>query len=159
MTLRIGRNLTIALLLATLVIASLSAQSPAEKPRAATENTEATSTASKVFSGDQMPSHKSQNGTETRAIPGFALTTGESVGFHESLQPSGAPPVPLHVIQHSELIIVQEGSMLFEHDGKQEKAGPGDIVYVAKGTMHRLINVGNTPARYAVVQIGGDVKH
>ena len=152
MTPRIGPSLTVALLLTTLSIASLSAQSPAEK-------TEAPPTASKVFAADQMPEHKSSNGTESRAIPGFTLTTGESVGLHESLQPAGAPPVPLHVIQHSELIIVQEGSLLFEHDGQQEKAGPGDIVYVAKGTMHRLINAGNTPAKYVVIQIAGDTKH
>ena len=106
-----------------------------------------------------MPAHKSPNGTESRSVAGFALATGEVVGLHESLQPAGAPPVPLHVIQHSELILIQEGSLFFEHDGKQEKTGPGDVVYVAKGTMHRLINAGNTPAKYVVVQIGGDTKH
>jgi mannose-6-phosphate isomerase-like protein (cupin superfamily) len=159
MTPRTGRSTTTALLLAALSIASLSAQSPAEKTQTPAENTEPTPSASKVFAADQMPSHKSANGTETRAIPGFTLPTGEVVGFHESQQPAGAPPVPLHAIQHSELIVVQEGSMLFEHDGKQEKAVPGDIVYVAKGTMHRLINVGSTPAKYVVVQIGGDTKH
>jgi mannose-6-phosphate isomerase-like protein (cupin superfamily) len=152
MTPRIGPGLTVALLLTTLSIAPLSAQSPAEK-------TEATPPASKVFTAGQMPAHKSPNGTESRSVPGFTLTTGESVGLHESLQPAGAPPVPLHVIQHSELILIQEGSLLFEHDGKQEKAGPGDVVYVAKGTMHRIINAGNTPAKYVVVQIGGDTKH
>jgi mannose-6-phosphate isomerase-like protein (cupin superfamily) len=159
MTPRIGRSLTLALLLAPLSIPSLSAQSSVERTQSPAENTEATSLASKVFAADQMPSRKSSNGTESRSVPGFTLPTGESVGLHESLQPAGAPPVPLHVIQHSELVVVQEGSMLFEHDGKQEKAGPGDIVYVAKGTMHRLINAGNTQAKYVVVQIGGDTKH
>jgi mannose-6-phosphate isomerase-like protein (cupin superfamily) len=114
--------------------------------------------ASKVFAFDQMSSRKSPNGTESRSIPNLTLTTGEVVGMHESVQPAGAPPVPLHAIQHSELVLVREGSMVFEHDGIQEKAGPGDAVYVAFGTTHRIINVGSGPARYFVVQIGGDTK-
>lgn len=114
--------------------------------------------ASKVFPFDQMTARKSANGTESRSVPGFTLATGESVGMHESVQPAGSAPVALHPIHHCELILIQEGAMLFEHDGKQEKAGPGDMVYVADGTTHRLTNVGTGPAKYFVVQIGGDTK-
>ena len=120
--------------------------------------TPAAPSASKVFAFDQMPARKAANGTESRSVPGFILTTGESVGMHESVQPPGIEPVALHAIHHSELILIQEGSMLFEHDGKQEKAGPGDMVYVAEGTTHRMTNVGTGPAKYFVVQIGGDTK-
>ena len=128
------------------------AQTPAEKAE-----TNAPS-ASKVFAFDQMPARKSANGTESRGVPGFTLATGEVVGMHESVQPAGAAPVALHAIHHSELILIQEGSVLFEHDGKQEKAGPGDMVYVADGTTHRMTNIGTGPAKYFVVQIGGDTK-
>jgi mannose-6-phosphate isomerase-like protein (cupin superfamily) len=114
--------------------------------------------ASKVFAFDQMPARKAPNGTESRSVPGFTLNTGESVGMHESVQPPGVAPVALHAIHHSELILIQEGSLLFEHDGKQEKAGPGDMVYVAEGTTHRMTNIGTGPAKYFVVQIGGDTK-
>jgi mannose-6-phosphate isomerase-like protein (cupin superfamily) len=114
--------------------------------------------ASKVFAYDRMLVKKSPNGTEGRSIPSFTLTTGEAVGMHESVQPAGATPVALHAIHHSELILIQEGSIIFEHDGKQEKAGPGDMIYVADGTTHRMTNVGTGPAKYVVVQIGGDTK-
>jgi mannose-6-phosphate isomerase-like protein (cupin superfamily) len=113
---------------------------------------------SKVFAFDQMSTRKAPNGTESRSVPSFTLPTGESVGMHESVQPAGAAPVALHAIHHSELIMIQEGSMLFEHDGKQEKVGPGDMVYVANGTTHRVTNVGTGPAKYFIVQIGGDTK-
>jgi mannose-6-phosphate isomerase-like protein (cupin superfamily) len=113
---------------------------------------------SKVFAFYQMPARKAANGTESRSVPSFTLPTGESVGMHESVQPAGAATVALHAIHHSELILIQEGSMLFEHDGKQEKAGPGDMVYVAEGTIHRMTNVGTGPAKYFVVQVGGDTK-
>lgn len=128
------------------------AQIPAERSETSQPS------ASKVFAFDQMTARRSANGTESRAVSSFTLTTGESVGMHESAQPAGVASVALHAIHHSELILIQEGSVLFEHDGKQEKAGPGDMVYVAEGTIHRLTNVGSGPARYFVVQIGGDTK-
>src|ERR1700733_3205966 len=128
------------------------AQTQSEKPEAGAQP------ASKVFAYDQMPAKKSPNGTEGRSIPSFTLATGETVGMHESVQPAGATPVALHIIHHSELILVQEGSLIFEHDGKQEKAGPGDMIYVADGTTHRVTNVGTAPAKYVVVQVGGDTK-
>jgi XRE family transcriptional regulator, regulator of sulfur utilization len=127
-------------------------QTQAEKPEAGALPV------SKVFAFDQMPAKKSPNGTEGRSIPGFTLATGEAVGMHESVQPAGATPVALHAIHHSELILVQEGSLIFEHDGKQEKVGAGDMIYVADGTTHRVTNVGTGPAKYFVVQIGGDTK-
>src|ERR1700760_977489 len=126
--------------------------------KAQTATPPATPSASKVFVFDQMPARKAANGTESRSVPGFTLTTGETVGMHESVQPPGIAPVALHAIHHSELILIQEGSLLFEHDGKQEKAGPGDMVYVAEGTIHRMTNVGPGPAKYFVVQIGGDMQ-
>ena len=54
--------------------------------------------------------------------------------------------------------MVQEGTVGFEHDGKAEKVGPGGVIYVALGTLHRLKNVGDGPAKYFVVAIGGDMK-
>ena len=128
------------------------------KAQTATPPTPSAPSASKVFAFDQMAVRKGANGTESRSVPGFTLTTGEAVGMHESVQPPGIAPVALHAIHHSELILIQEGSLLFEHDGKQEKAGPGDMVYVAEGTTHRMTNIGAGPAKYFVVQIGGDTK-
>ncbi len=36
--------------------------------------------------------------------------------------------------------------------------GPGGVIFVAIGTMHTVKNVGEVPAKYVVVQIGGDTK-
>jgi quercetin dioxygenase-like cupin family protein len=64
----------------------------------------------------------------------------------------------LHKIQHSEFIVVEQGTLEFEHDGKAERAGPGSIIYVAFGTEHAIKNAGDGPAKYVVIQIGGDTK-
>jgi quercetin dioxygenase-like cupin family protein len=114
--------------------------------------------ASRVFRYEEMTTRVAPNGAEGRNVFRGTLATGESVGAHESMLPAGAPPVPLHPIRHSEMIVVQQGTVAFDHDGKSEIATPGSIVYVAIGTVHRIRNVGDGPARYVVLQVGGDIK-
>ncbi len=112
----------------------------------------------RVFLLDQLPGHKMANGGESRNIVHGALATGEVVALHESVLPVGSVPNPPHKIEHSEFIIVLEGKLAFEHDGKSESAGQGDAILVAVGVMHTLRNVGDVPAKYIVIAIGGDVK-
>ena len=54
--------------------------------------------------------------------------------------------------------MIQEGTVEYHHDGVVERAGPGSILYVKIGTDHFVANVGDGPAKYAVIAIGGDVK-
>ena len=113
---------------------------------------------SEVFSPDQMPVTTKPNGAKSWNILHGVLATGEAISVHESLQPAGIAPSPPHAIQHSELILVREGTLLFEHDGKSERVGPGGVILVSFGTTHDAKNVGDGPARYVVVAIGGDTK-
>jgi quercetin dioxygenase-like cupin family protein len=103
-----------------------------------------------------MPAKTAANGAVGRFVMKGTLATGEAVSVHETTQPAGTAPNPAHRIQHSELIVVEEGTLEFEHDGKTEKADAGSVIYVALGTLHALKNVGAGPARYVVIQIGGD---
>jgi mannose-6-phosphate isomerase-like protein (cupin superfamily) len=63
-----------------------------------------------------------------------------------------------HTIQHTEVMVVLEGTLAFEHDGKSEKVEPGGVIFVASGTLHTVRNVGEGAAKYCVVQVGGDTK-
>jgi len=121
-----------------------------EKPKALS--------ASEVFSPDQVLPITTTNGTQRWEILQGALATGETIAVHQSLQPAGIAPNPLHTIQHSELILVHEGTLLFEHDGRSEKISAGGVIFVALGTKHAARNVGDGPARYLVIAIGGDTK-
>jgi mannose-6-phosphate isomerase-like protein (cupin superfamily) len=112
----------------------------------------------RVYPVAEMPMRKMANGGESRDVLRGMLPTGEWVGVHESMQVVGAVPNPQHKIDHSEIITVIEGTLAFEHDGKSEKVGPGGVIFVAMGTMHTVKNVGDVPAKYVVVQIGGDTK-
>ena len=111
---------------------------------------------------DTMAVRTMANGGESRDIAHGTLATGETVNLHQSMLVVGAAPNPLHVIQHTEFILVREGELEFQHevDGKTmaERVGPGGVFYVAYGTNHTVKNVGSVPARYFVVAIGGDAK-
>jgi len=105
-----------------------------------------------------MTVRKTANGGESRNVVQGVLKTGEGVALHESTLQVGMSPNAGHAIQHSEFIVVREGTLQFEHDGKMETVGPGGVIYVAYGTFHKMRNVGTVPARYLVVAIGGDTK-
>ncbi len=115
-------------------------------------------TQARAYTLDQIPPRKMANGGQSRDVLRGALPTGEIINVHESEQPAGATPNPAHTIQHTEVIVIIQGTVVFEHDGKSEKAGPGDILYVAKDTLHQLRNTGQDTAKYCVVQIGGDTR-
>jgi len=111
-----------------------------------------------VFSFDEMTAKTAPNGSVGRNVFNGTLATGEAVAVHETMQAAGTAPNPAHRIRHSEVIVVEEGTLEFEHDGKAERAAAGSIIYVAFGTLHAVKNVGAGPARYVVIQIGGDTR-
>lgn len=113
---------------------------------------------SEVFSLDRVPMTVGANGGKRWEIVRGVLATGESIAVHESQQPAGGAPNPPHTIQHSELILVQEGTLLFEYDGKSEKVEAGGVVLVVPETWHAAKNVGDDPAKYLVIAIGGDTR-
>lgn len=112
----------------------------------------------RVFHYAQTTPRTAPNGVVSRNVFTGTLATGESVGAHETMQPAGTRPNPPHRIHHSEIIVIQQGTVEFDHDGKAERAGPGSILYVAYNTLHTVKNIGAGPAKYVVIQIGGDTK-
>ena len=113
---------------------------------------------SKVFNLDQLPVRTMPNGGKSWDVIRGTLATGETIAIHESTQPAGLPPNPQHTIAHSEFIFVREGVLEFHYDGKSERVGTGGVIFVAPGTMHTARNVGEGPASYFVISIGGDTK-
>lgn len=111
---------------------------------------------SRVLRFSDLHARTNPNGSESRDAIGGQLPTGERVAVHESVQPAGVPPNPAHRIEHSEIICIREGAVEFMHDGITVSASAGDVLLVAKGTMHSLRNVGSGQAAYFVVAIGGD---
>ena len=110
---------------------------------------------SRAFRFEDLPVVKTANG-ETRAVTRGVLPGGEAVEMHETtLLPGHMPHLP-HQHKHSEFMLIREGQMEFENNGKPELVGPGGVMYAASNMLHGLKNVGTTTANYFVVAIGRD---
>jgi quercetin dioxygenase-like cupin family protein len=51
-------------------------------------------------------------------------------------------------------MMIRDGDVEFDNNGKKQRLGPGGVIFAASNVMHGLTNVGDVPANYFVIAIG-----
>jgi quercetin dioxygenase-like cupin family protein len=110
---------------------------------------------SRAYAFDSLPVNRNATG-EMRPVLHGVLPTGESVELHETTLLPGHMPHPPHRHRHTELMLIREGTLEFDNDGKLERVTAGGVVFAASNVMHGLKNIGETNANYFVISVGRD---
>jgi quercetin dioxygenase-like cupin family protein len=109
---------------------------------------------SAIYSFDKLPTKTSPSGMVSRAVLHGTLATGEYIEVHETMLPAGQMPHPPHRHTHSEVLLIREGKLQVDSDGRVGVVHPGDVIFTASGVLHSLKNIGDSPANYFVVAVG-----
>ncbi|MEO6801862.1 MAG: cupin domain-containing protein [Granulicella sp.] len=111
---------------------------------------------SKVYRFNDLPVVPRDHGQKDQSVLDGTLATGEALEVHETTLPPGQTPHAPHRHRHSELMLVRDGLLEFNNDGRLERAGPGGVFFVGSNVLHGVKCVGDVAANYYVIAIGRD---
>ena len=110
-------------------------------------------------SGAYKPGPETHGAIPKRASRRYALGMLKAgnirLEVHETTQEEvGAPHEPIESHLHSEIWLVQEGTVELTVNGRAQRLNAGDMGLCVAGDKHYIQNVGDTPATYFVVTLG-----
>lgn len=115
----------------------------AQRPRLAT----------KMYLYDELPV-RTNGENRSRAILDGSTHTGFTVEIHETELAPGLMPHAAHRHVHEEMVILREGTIEVNVEGRSTTLGPGSVAYVASNQEHGWRNVGTTRAKYFILTFG-----
>jgi quercetin dioxygenase-like cupin family protein len=89
---------------------------------------------------------------ERRSVFDAPTATLDRFHAHITTLNPGQNTGPLHRHPQEELVVIREGTLEVNIDGKKSLAGPGSLVFFAVNENENMTNVGATPATYTVLQ-------
>jgi quercetin dioxygenase-like cupin family protein len=98
-----------------------------------------------------MPNTPTKTGAR-RAVFDVPTATLEKFHLHVSTLNPGENTGALHRHPQEELVIIKEGTLEINIDGKKTTAGPGSAIFYSANENENMTNVGKTPATYYVIQ-------
>ena len=106
---------------------------------------------SKVIDWTTLKPAPTRTGQRREVFDAPTATLDKLHGHITTLNP-GENTGPLHRHPQEELVIIKEGTIEVNIDGRRQVAGPGSIVFFAVNENENMTNVGQTPATYLVLQ-------
>ena len=104
-----------------------------------------------VFDWNTLTATATRTGQRRDVFDAPTATLDKLHGHITTLNP-GENTGPLHRHPQEELVIIKEGTIEVNIDGRKQVAGPGSIIFFAVNENENMTNVGKTPATYLVLQ-------
>lgn len=89
-----------------------------------------------------------------RAIVDGKTVDGCKFSVHESALSPGHEPHPPHHHNGEEMFLMIDGTLEVTINGKASKITKGSVAFIGSGDQHGIRNVGTTPAKYFVIELG-----
>lgn len=89
---------------------------------------------------------------ERRLVLDAPTDTLDKLHLHITTLNPGENTGPLHRHPQEEIVIVKEGTIEVNIDGRKQVVGPGSVIYFSVNENENMTNVGKTPATYHVIQ-------
>jgi XRE family transcriptional regulator, regulator of sulfur utilization len=147
----------LGLLLPALAAARASAQSGAPGAAAPADNSveKLPVLKTKDYKYDELPVATNGKNKQRRCFTA-KTHTGFKMESHMSDIWPGEVNHPPHQHLREEMMLVREGVMELTISGVPHRLGPGDVGVIGSNEIHNAKNVGNTVAKYFIVNIGRD---
>ena len=129
--------------LCSIALIAATQQAPAPAPAAVLS--------SRVVDWNSMETTATRNG-QRRLVFDAPTDTLDKLHLHITTLNPGENTGPLHRHPQEELVIIKEGTIEVNIDGRKQVVGPGSIVFFAVNENENMTNVGKTPATYLVLQ-------
>jgi quercetin dioxygenase-like cupin family protein len=108
---------------------------------------------SKVYLFDQLPLHHTET-VDYRPIVDGKTVDGCKFSVHESALSPNQEPHPPHHHTGEEMFLMVDGTLEVTIDGKASRISKGGVAFIGSGDEHGIRNVGATPAKYFVIELG-----
>jgi XRE family transcriptional regulator, regulator of sulfur utilization len=106
---------------------------------------------SRVVDWNSMQTTATRTG-ERRLVFDAPTDTLDKLHLHITTLNPGENTGPLHRHPQEEMVIVKEGTIEVNIDGRKQVVGPGSVIYFSVNENENMTNVGKTPATYHVIQ-------
>lgn len=92
------------------------------------------------------------NSGRSRSVFLNPTATADELDVHVTVLQPGESSHPPHRHQAEELILVRDGTVEFNLEGRKQRVGPGGLAFLASQEEHNATNVGDKPSFYYVIQ-------
>jgi quercetin dioxygenase-like cupin family protein len=107
--------------------------------------------ASRVVDWNSMETTPTKTG-QRRMVIDAPTDTLDKLHLHITTLNPGENTGPLHRHPQEEMVIIKEGTIEVNIDGRKQVVGPGSVIYFSVNENENMTNVGKTPATYHVIQ-------